>query len=109
MKLLESQGTVRRTRAAGERVDRVDLDPASRQPQTFDSTLHTEHAALFREGLALLADAPPERRAPLEEMIALADFLAERLPRLMDERHAHRDGLRATGHLPPPSAPSPSA
>ncbi|NEA98825.1 MarR family transcriptional regulator [Streptomyces sp. SID13726] len=100
VKLLESYGTARRTRTAGERMDRVGLAPASRQPQNFDAALHTEHAALFREGLALLADAPPERRAPLEEMVALAEFLAERLPRLRDEWEAHRDGLRAAGKLP---------
>ncbi|MFE2042065.1 GbsR/MarR family transcriptional regulator [Streptomyces sp. NPDC059477] len=110
VKLLEGHRMARRTRAAGERVDRVSLDPESRQPQNFDSGLHGEHAALFREGLALLADAPPERRAPLEEMIALADFLSERLPRLMDEWHTHRDALRAAGKLPPGSPPpGPSA
>ncbi|MFE4754299.1 hypothetical protein ACFRIB_29140 [Streptomyces mirabilis] len=104
VKLLESYGTARRTRAAGERMDRVSLDPAGRQPQNFDSAIHKEHAALFREGLALLADAPPERRAPLEEMAALAEFLADRLPKLVDEWHAHRDTLRASGKLPSPGA-----
>jgi hypothetical protein len=98
--LLESYRMVRRTRIAGERADRVSLDPASEQPQNFDAAIHREHAALFREGLALLADAPPERRAPLEEMVALADFLAERLPVLRDEWHAYRDGLRAAGWPP---------
>lgn len=104
VKLLESHGTARRTRAAGERMDRVGLDPADRQPRNFDSAIHKEHAALFREGLALLTDAPPERRAPLEEMAALAEFLADRLPRLVDEWHAHRDTLRASGKLPRPGA-----
>ncbi|MFI7276259.1 GbsR/MarR family transcriptional regulator [Streptomyces sp. NPDC049879] len=97
VKLLEGYGMAQRTRAAGERSDRVGLDPASRQPQNFDSAVHEEHAALFREGLALLADAPPERRAPLEEMVALAEFLAGRLPELLREWHAHRDRLRASG------------
>ncbi|MFF0226382.1 GbsR/MarR family transcriptional regulator [Streptomyces sp. NPDC004629] len=100
VKLLESYKMARRTRAAGERVDRVDLDPVSQQPQNFDSAIHKEHAELFREGLALLAHAPAERRAPLEEMAALAEFLAERLPKLLDEWHAHRERLRASGHLP---------
>jgi DNA-binding transcriptional regulator GbsR (MarR family) len=102
VKVLESYRMARRTRAAGERADRVSLNPDSQQPQNFDSAIHTKHAALFREGLALLADAPPERRAPLEEMAALAEFLAERLPALMDEWHAHRDELRAAGKLPTP-------
>ncbi|MFD7600253.1 GbsR/MarR family transcriptional regulator [Streptomyces mirabilis] len=104
VKLLESHGTARRTRAAGERMDRVGLDPADQQPLNLDSALHKEHAALFREGLALLTYAPPERRAPLEEMAALAEFLADRLPRLVDEWHAHRDTLRASGKLPRPGA-----
>ncbi|MFK0150188.1 GbsR/MarR family transcriptional regulator [Streptomyces griseus] len=85
VKLLEGYRMVRRTRAAGERLDRVSLDPVSQQPQHFDSAVHREHAAVFREGLALLTDAPPERRAPLEEMIALAEFLAVRLPALLEE------------------------
>lgn len=100
VKLLESSGIVRRTRAAGERVDRVSLDPASQQPQNFDAALHVEHAALFREGLALLADAPADRRAPLAEMVALAEFLSRRLPELQEEWQTYRDGLRATGALP---------
>jgi DNA-binding MarR family transcriptional regulator len=103
VKLLESHRIVRRTRVAGERVDRVTLDPTSQQPQNFDSAIHIEHAALFREGLALLADAPPDRRAPLEEMVALAEFLSERLPALRDEWQLRRDQLRATGTLPDPA------
>ena len=103
VKLLEGYGMARRTRIAGERVDRVSLDPVSPQPQNFDSAIHTEHAALFREGLALLADASPERRAPLEEMVALAEFLSERLPALRDEWQTHRDQLRASCTLPAPA------
>lgn len=102
VKLLESSRVARRTRVAGERVDRVSLDPSSQQPQNFDAALHVEHAALFREGLALLGEAAPERRAPLAEMVALEDFLSERLPTLRDEWHAYRDELRAAGTLPAP-------
>ncbi|MGW0947870.1 GbsR/MarR family transcriptional regulator [Streptomyces sp. NPDC002623] len=106
VKLLESYDLARRTRSAGERMDRVSLNSTGRQPQNFDATLHLEHAALFREGLDLLTDAAPTRRAPLEEMVALAEFLAERLPALRDEWHAHREELRASGKLPP-SDPKP--
>jgi hypothetical protein len=102
VKLLEGNQIARRTRVAGERMDRVSLSSVSHQPQNFDATLHKEHAALFREGLALLADAPPERRAPLEEMVALAEFLSERLPALLDEWQERRDRLRASGDLPVP-------
>jgi DNA-binding MarR family transcriptional regulator len=100
VKLLEGYKIARRTRVAGERVDRVSIDPASQQPQNFDSAIHTEHAALFREGLALLTDAPAERRAPLEEMVALAEFLSERLPELRDEWLARRDELRTSRKAP---------
>ncbi|MER5452784.1 hypothetical protein ABT052_42255 [Streptomyces sp. NPDC002766] len=100
VKLLETYDLARRTRSAGERMDRVSLNPSGRQPQNFDATLHLEHAALFREGLDLLAHASPSRRAPLEEMAALAEFLAERLPTLRDEWHAKREELRASGKLP---------
>ncbi len=100
VKLLEGYHIARRTRVAGERVDRVSLDPNSQQPQNFDSAIHLEHAALFREGLELLSDASPERRVPLEEMVALAEFLSERLPALRDEWEAVRDRLRATGPVP---------
>ncbi len=99
VKLLEGYGVARRTRIAGERVDRVSVNAASQQPQNFDAAIHLEHAAVFREGLVLLADAPPERRAPLEEMVALAEFLSERLPALRHEWLAHRDRLRETGAL----------
>jgi len=102
VKLLEGYRVVRRTRIAGERMDRVSLDPASQQPQNFDSAIHQEHAALFREGLALLASASPERRAPLDEMVALAEFLSVRLPELQEEWHVRRDQLRAAGNLPVP-------
>ncbi len=102
VKLLEGSRIARRSRVAGERVDRVSLDPASQQPQNFDSAIHVEHAALFREGLELLVDAAPERRAPLAEMVALEDFLSQRLPALRDEWHAHRDELLASGLLPNP-------
>src|SRR3954447_18490049 len=37
VKLLETQGRAGRARTAGERMDRVGLTPASRQPQNFDA------------------------------------------------------------------------
>ncbi len=53
-----------------------------------------------REGLALLADAPPERRAVVLEWAAFADFLVARLPDMEKEWKAHREALRAAGELP---------
>jgi DNA-binding transcriptional ArsR family regulator len=102
VKWLEAFGLVARSRRAGERVDRVSASHDALEPRNFDSGLFTEQAALFREGLALLPDAAAARRAPLEEMVALADFLGERLPQVLAEWHERRDELRASGKLPGP-------
>lgn len=102
VKLLEGYGFAMRTRRAGERVDRVSPRPDALEPRNFDSSLFKEQAALFREGLALLADAPPARRAPLEELVALADFLGERLPQVLAEWRERRAAMRASGKLADP-------
>jgi len=97
---LESLGLVRRSRAAGERMDRVSLDRTSRRAWGFDVSEYREQGELAREGLEVLADAPPERRAVLLELAAFADFLVERLPVLEQEWNAHREALRVAGELP---------
>ena len=89
-------------RRAGERVDRVSGNLDALEPRNFDSGLFEAQAALFREGLALLSDAAPARRAPLEELLALAEFLGDRLPKVLAEWREHRDALRASGKLPDP-------
>jgi DNA-binding MarR family transcriptional regulator len=102
VKLLETYGLMQRTRRAGERFDRVIPRPSALEPRNLDSRLFEEQAALFREGLALLADAPPARRAPLEELLALAEFLGERLPQVLAEWRERRAELRASGKLADP-------
>jgi len=102
VKLLEGYGFVLRTRKTGERADRVSPNLAALEPRNFDSRLFKEQATLFREGLALLGDAPPVRRAALEESLALADFLGERLPQVLAEWRERRDALRASGKLADP-------
>jgi DNA-binding MarR family transcriptional regulator len=97
---LESLGLVRRSRAAGERMDRVGIDRSSRRAWGFDVSEYREQGELAREGLEVLADAPPERRAVLLEYAAFADFLVERLPVLEQEWNAHREALRVAGELP---------
>ncbi len=97
---LETLGVVRRSRAAGERMDRVSLDRTSRRAWGFDVSEYQEQGELAREGLEVLADAPPEQRAVLLEYAAFADFLVERLPVLEQEWNAHREALRAAGELP---------
>lgn len=98
--LLERMDTIRRSRAAGERMDRVRVDFSSAQSRGFDVSEYQQLGDLAREGLEVLADAPPERRTELLEMAAFADFLAERTRAWQQDWEAHRDALRASGELP---------
>jgi hypothetical protein len=100
VKALETLGLIQRSRAAGERMDRVRIDMSSSHAMGFDVSEYLEAADLAREGLHLLADAPPERKAILLEWAAFADFLAGRLPVLEQEWIAQREALRAAGELP---------
>jgi len=103
---LEALGLIRRSRAAGERMDRVCIDLSSPRATGFDPSEYREQAELAQEGLRLLAGAPLERRAVLLEWAALADFLVDRLPVLEEEWKERREALRAAGKLPDaPAAP----
>lgn len=97
---LENLRLIERSRAAGERMDRVRINMSSSHAMGFDLTEYQEQAELAQEGLRLLADASPERRAILLEWAAFADFLVDRMPTWEREWIAHRDLLRATGELP---------
>ena len=97
---LENLGYIRRSRAAGERMDRVRIDLTGPRAMGFDISEYREQADLAREGLEMLADASPGRRAVLLEWAAFADFLVERLPVLEQEWKARREALRAAGDLP---------
>lgn len=85
VKTLENQKLIRRTRAAGTRADLVSLNPLDWKDTGFQPGEYTQMAALGREGLELLKNASPERRQPLEMMVSMNDFLAERIPKLYDE------------------------
>jgi DNA-binding transcriptional regulator GbsR (MarR family) len=98
--VLERLHTIQRSRAAGERMDRVRLDFSSAEARGFDITEYQELGDLAREGLEVLKDAPPERKAPALEMAAFADFLVDQTRRMQHEWEAHRDALRARGELP---------
>jgi len=102
---LENLRMIPRSRAAGERMDRVSLDMSYSQTTGFDPAEYREQGELAREGLRMLADAPPERRAILLEWAAFADFLVERLPVLEQEWKERRAALQAAGQLP--EAPGP--
>ncbi len=97
---LDTLGLIRRSRAAGERMDRVSIDMSSRRATGFDPSEYEEQGELAREGLRLLAGTPLERRASLLEWAAFADFLLERLPVLEEEWRERRGALRASGELP---------
>jgi len=97
---LENLGLIRRSRAAGERMDRVRIDMSSPRATGFDISEYQEQGELAQEGLRLLADAPPERRAILLEWAALSDFLVERLPALEQEWKQRREALHAAAELP---------
>jgi MarR family len=102
---LETLGLIRRSRAAGERMDRVCIDMSSSHAMGFDLTEYEEQRDLAREGLRLLADTPPERRAVLLEWVAFADFLVDRLPVLEKEWKDRREALRVAGELSDPPTP----
>ena len=100
VKTLDTLGLIRRSRAAGERMDRVRIDFDNPRAMGFDATEYREQGDLAREGLALLAGTPVERRAVLLEYAAFADFLVARLPELEKDWKTHREALRAAGELP---------
>jgi DNA-binding MarR family transcriptional regulator len=100
VKSLETIHVVRRSRVAGERMDRVRIDLSTQQSMGMDVSEYQEMRELAREGLDVLGDAPLERRAALLEMSAFADFLVERIPKLRQEWEARRQALVASGELP---------
>jgi DNA-binding MarR family transcriptional regulator len=102
---LENLRLIQRSRAAGERMDRVRIDRSYIQTAAFDLAEYREQGELAREGLRMLADAPPERRALLLEWAAFADFTVERLPVLEREWKERREALRAAGELPDATGP----
>jgi DNA-binding MarR family transcriptional regulator len=100
VKALENLGLIQRSRAAGERMDRVRIGLTGPKAMGFDTSEYREQADLAREGLDLLAGESPGRRAVLLEWAAFADFLVERLPALEQEWKARREALLAAGDLP---------
>lgn len=100
VKVLETMHTILRSRAAGERMDRVRIDLSSPQSLGLDITEYEEMSELAREGLALLRDAPVERRAVLIEMSALADLILEEMPKIQRAWRERRAALVESGELP---------
>jgi DNA-binding transcriptional regulator GbsR (MarR family) len=100
LSILERVHAVRRSRAAGERMDRVWLDFSSAQARGFDVAEYEELAELAREGLEVLKDAPPERRSMLREMEAFAEWLVDQTRAMQEAWEAHVQKLRKSGELP---------
>jgi len=97
---LETMHAIRRSRAAGERMDRLRIDLSSPRSLGMDITEYEELSELAREGLEVVRDAPLERRALLLEMSAFADFLLERMPLMQEEWARRRAALVADGTIP---------
>lgn len=100
VKSLETMRLIRRTRVAGERMDRVRLDPTSPQAMGLDTTEYEEMRELVREGLEVVRDAPAERRALLLEWSEFTDFILEQVNRMQQEWLQRRATLVAAGKLP---------
>ena len=91
---------LRRTRVAGERMDRVRIDLSSSQSLGLDVAEYEELRDLAREGLEVLRDTPAERQAVLLETAAFADFVIEQVVRMRQEWEERRMALVAAGELP---------
>jgi hypothetical protein len=100
VKTLEAMRVISRSRAAGERMDRVRIDLSSPQSMGLDITEYEELGELAREGLDVVRNASSERQAVLAEMAAFADFVLEQIPRFRQEWEARRAALVAAGELP---------
>ena len=100
LNVLENLKLIRRTRVAGERMDRVQIDMSSAESLGMDISEYQELADLAREGLGVLHDAAPKRRAVLLEMAAFAEYLIEQMPKLEDGWKARRLELVDAGELP---------
>lgn len=101
VKMLETQKLVSRSRPAGTRADLIVLNPLGWENLGFDPSEYRDMATLGREGLALLADAPAQRREAIEVVISLNEFMAERLPRLYEEWVAFHQGARSDTRTTP--------
>jgi len=95
IKTLENMNLIRRTRPAGTRADLISLNPPDWRNTGFEPGEYTQMAALGREGLELLKDATPERRQPLEMMVSMNEFLADRIPELYDEWMAYHQKVQS--------------
>lgn len=92
--LLETRGLVKRSRARGERVDKItaNIDVAVFEDD-LDAVGYTDQAALLRRGAALLP-TDDTRQLSLNEIAEFYDFIGTRLPQLKAEWRAQRDAAQ---------------
>jgi DNA-binding transcriptional regulator GbsR (MarR family) len=100
VKSLETLRLIRRTRVAGQRMDRVELDPTSPNAMGLETDEYEEMRDLVREGLDVLRDAPEDRRARLLEWSEFTEFVIEQTLRMQQEWRERRALLVAEGKLP---------
>lgn len=98
---LEITHVLQRSRAAGERMDRVRIDMSSPQAKGMDISEYEELRDIAYEGLRVVRDASIERQAALLELAAFGEFLVERIPALQREWEKRREELVAEGRLQP--------
>ncbi|OZM71739.1 MarR family transcriptional regulator [Amycolatopsis antarctica] len=91
---LEDWSWLRRSRTAGERVDRVRLHPEVWSRLLDNQSEYAALGVLARRGLAT---AGGESRVRLAELAAFAEFLAEKMPGLVAEWQTRLDAVHA-GH-----------
>jgi DNA-binding MarR family transcriptional regulator len=91
VKMLETLNLISRTRPAGGRSDLISVTLKGLENTGFNPNEYIQQAALAREGIDILKDAPKERKVMLQEVAALYDFLADRMPALLKEWYEYRD------------------
>ena len=85
VRLLERYHLVRRERPGGSPVDLVYFTSDGIEKNGFDATLYQQQAQLAREGLSIAENLSQTQREALEKIASFGDFLAEHVPRLLEE------------------------
>ena len=98
---LETFAFVVRTRAAGERADRIALNPdlAAQGIDTPDE--NAAMLALAQRGLEILGGASAERRQRLQEVVVFYEWWQGRMSSLVAEWREHLAAIRAEREPPP--------
>ena len=91
-RMLLASGLVHRTTVAGRRGAFFEVGPNTwREMMEQELAAIRKMRALFDSGLRVLADAPPERRARLEDMNFVYDFIESEWSGLMDRVYEARE------------------